>query len=128
MITKTKLEKIKTLEECQKYLKSELIKYTTLFNKAYTDYEKKAFTEQIKAYECNGNYVVVCSNLLGTEIKNLKIYLTKTKPSSPHPLFPIPMSFVKDAKEFGFGEEIAENSDLNLDSYIEEIKQKQKDL
>ena len=125
MITKGKLEQIKTLDECQNYLRCELVKYKTLFNKTYTDYEEKSFTEQVKAYECEGNYVIVCSNLEGLNVKNMKIYLTKTKPTKPHPLFPVPMGFIKNAKEFEFGDDLLDKGNLNIDDCVNAMKQKQ---
>lgn len=127
MITKGKLSKIKDLAECQNYLRSELVKYKTLFNKTYTDYEEKSFTEQVKAYECEDNYVIVCSNLEGVTVKNMRIYLTKTKPTKPHPLFPVPMGFIKNASEFEFGDELPKDEVLNIDDDIALMKQKQKE-
>lgn len=127
MITKEELKKLKTVEECQKYLRTELIRYVTLYSKAYADYEEKAFTEQIKVYEYKGNYVVVCSNLIGTEIKNMKVYLTKVKPARPHPLFPVPMGFIKDAKEFEFGDDFLDIEKPEVKDYLEVIKKKQKE-
>lgn len=128
MITKEKLEQIKTLDECQNYLRCELVKYKTLFNKTYTDYEEKSFTEQIKAYESEGNYVIVCSNLEGLNVKNMKIYLTKIKPTKPHPLFPMPIGFIKDAKEFEFGDGFLNIEEPEIKDCLEAIKQKQKEL
>ena len=128
MITKEKLKEINTLEECQNYLRNELIKYKTLFNKVYSDYEGKSYTEQIKAYENGNNYVIVYSVLEGTKIKNMSVYITKTKPSKPHPLFPIPMGFIQDAKEFEYGEKFSSEEEINVDDYLKEIKQKQKTL
>ena len=128
MITKEKLKEINTLEECQNYLRSELVKYKTLFNKVYSDYEGKNYTEQIKAYENGNNYVIVYNVLEGTKTKNMSVYVTKTKPSKPHPLFPVPRGFIQDAKEFEYGEKNFSEEEINVDDYLEEIKQKQKAL
>lgn len=124
MITKETLSKIKTLEDCQQYLRKELVKYKTLYNETYSDYEKKSFTEQVKAYEGSSNYVVVVSNLDGTKIKNLTVYVTRTKPSKPHPLFPVPMGFIKQAKGFAFGEFTVFDEAIDIEDTILQMKKK----
>lgn len=134
MITKEALSKIETLEECQQYLKKELVKYKTLYNQTYSDYEKKCFTEQVKAYEGETNYVVVISNLEGVRVKNLKVYVTKEKPLKPHPLFPVPMGFVRQAKSYSFGQETdfekkvdIEDRKVDIDACVDAIKLKKQE-
>lgn len=96
------LSSIKTIDECLSYLRSTLINYKTLYSKVYSDYEGKAFSKQIKAYENNGKYIVTVSLFNGLKVSELDVCLTDKKPKMPHPVFPILSSFAPNAIVYSF--------------------------
>lgn len=102
MNIKNQLAEIKTINKCQKFLNKELFNYKTLYSKVYSDYEGKTFSKQIKAYEKDGTYLVVVTNLDNNEIKEIEICVSNKKPKQPHPVFPIVASFAPGSTIYNY--------------------------
>ena len=124
MITKVNLSKIKTLNECNEYLRRELFNYKTLYSNTYTDYAQREFTKQVKAYESTENYVVIISEFKGMQVSRLEVYVTHTKPRKPHPLFPIPKGFIDNYSEYHFGDDLKPSQEqTNINRELNTIKE-----
>lgn len=84
------LKNIKTVDECLLYLRRALVKYTTVFNLNYTDYDNTTFTQQIKCYKGDDfNYIILFSDFENNKVVNLKVVFAKEEPRQPHPVFPL---------------------------------------
>lgn len=102
MELKKEFENIKTADECMAFMKTYLKSYTTLYSVAYGDYDETSFTKQIKAYEKDGKYVVLITNLENQKISKLTVCFSNKKPKKPHPVFPIMESFVQNPLVYNF--------------------------
>lgn len=106
MSLKQKIKKIKTLEDCESLMRSEMVTYKSVFQKVYTTYADQ-WSQQIKIYEKeNEPYVTIVREFDGIKLKAINVYLTKKKPSTPHPLFPIPHSYLVDPEKYEFSSEV----------------------
>lgn len=102
MSLKSEIKKINSLEEAEKLIGKEIKSLTTLWSKVYPDFEGK-WSEQIKAYSSNeGGYVVVVKTIEEMQVKELDIFFTKNEPTTPHPVFPVPHSYMTNFIKFSF--------------------------
>ena len=83
-------------DECLRYLRRNLIKYTTFFNMSYTDYDETSFTEQVKAYKgSETDYVIVFTEFDNNTVDEVKVIFSKEEPRKPHPVFPLIKSITR---------------------------------
>ena len=94
---KKEFKQLKTISDVEKYIAQLSKKSSTVFSLNYTDYERTEFYKRIKAYNLNGDYIIVVTQLENMHPNEIEIFLMDEIPQRPHPLFPL-VSIYKNAK------------------------------
>lgn len=101
MNLKTKIKTAKNIEEALKVFNENVKELTTVWSKVYTDYNEE-WSHHIKAYKHSNGYVTLVKEFEGTSPNKVTFYFTKKEPSDPHPIFPIPHSYLQNPEKIEF--------------------------
>ena len=95
------ISKIQNKEELTKELPDIIKNFKTIFNKVYTDYDNKFYTNHVKIYE-GEVYLLVDTEYNENTVEKINVIVSKNKPRTPITIFPLIRHLMPNEKIYTF--------------------------